>query len=108
MRKLTNKNYEKLPEIRKKKEDAKRAQELLDKKERAQKYKKELEVRLKQSMLKKQIREKEKEKKTHKETKTTETMETVIISKQGSAKEPATIQIVQKNKKTSNTKESYS
>lgn len=79
MKKLTNKNYENLPEIRKKKEDAKKAEELQAKKERAQKYKKELETRLKNNMLKKQ--QKEKDKKLTKETKTTETSETVIISK---------------------------
>ena len=38
MKKLTNKNYEKLPEILKKKEEAKRHEELAAKKERAAKY----------------------------------------------------------------------
>lgn len=35
MKKLTNKNYEKLPEIRQKKEDAKKQEELAKKKQKA-------------------------------------------------------------------------
>ena len=77
MKRLTHKNYEKLPEIRKKKEDAKKAEELLAKKERAEKYKKELDARLRINIMKKM--QKEKDKKMVKETKTTETSETVII-----------------------------
>ena len=46
MKKLTNKNYEKLPEIRKQKEDAKKQEELAKKKQRAIEYQKELDMRL--------------------------------------------------------------
>ena len=53
MKKLTNKNYEKLPEIRKQKEDLKKQEELLKKKQRAQQYQKELDARLRQNIAKK-------------------------------------------------------
>ena len=60
MKRLTSKNYEKLPEIRKKKEDAKKQEELVAKKQRAAAYQKELGQRLRQNMLKKKEKEKQK------------------------------------------------
>lgn len=53
MRRLTKDNYEKLPEILKKKEDAKKHEELVKKKERALAYQKELDLRLRNSLRKK-------------------------------------------------------
>ena len=53
MRRLTKGNYEKLPEILKKKEDAKKQEELSRKKERAMAYQKELDLRLRTSLKKK-------------------------------------------------------
>lgn len=53
MKRLTKDNYEKLPEILKKKEDAKRQEEIIKKKERAQQYQKELDMRLRNSLRKK-------------------------------------------------------
>lgn len=48
MKKLTNKNYEKLPEVKKKKEDAKKAEEYREKQEKAKQFQKDLDARLKQ------------------------------------------------------------
>ena len=53
MKKLTKGNYDKLPEIRKKKEDAKRHEEIAQKKERAAKFQKELDARLRENLQKK-------------------------------------------------------
>lgn len=65
MRRLTKGNYEKLPEILKKKEDAKRQEELAVKKARAAAYQKELDARLRSGMKKRREKE-EKDKDTHK------------------------------------------
>lgn len=67
MRRLTKGNYEKLPEILKKKEDAKRQEELAVKKARAAAYQKQLDARLRSGMKKRRDKEeKEKDRDIHK------------------------------------------
>ena len=53
MKKLTNKNYEKLPEIIKKKAEQKKQQELEERKNKYASYQKELKERLRNEMIKK-------------------------------------------------------
>ena len=58
MKKLTTKNYQNLPEIKKKKEDEKLKKELAAKRERQVKYQKELDQRLREQILKKKKKNK--------------------------------------------------
>ncbi len=53
MKKLTHKNYEKLPEIIKKKAEMKKQQELEERKNKYASYQKELKERLRNEMIKK-------------------------------------------------------
>lgn len=104
MRRLTAKNFEKLPEILQKKEEAKRVQERQAKKERADKNKKELDARLRNNLKSKAQKEKEKKSSQQnviKETNTTTTQETVIITNE----EHGAIQVF-KNTTQTNTRES--
>ena len=83
MKKLTKGNYEKLPEILKKKEEAKRHEELLAKKEKAAKFQKELDARIRgqlQKTAQKKAIVKPATTTITKETKTTETTETINIT----------------------------
>ena len=58
MRKLTKSNYDNLPEVRQRKEDAKRKEEAAAKKQRCQDYQKELDQRLRNKLLKKKEKRK--------------------------------------------------
>jgi len=57
MRRLTKGNYDKLPEILKKKQEAKRHEELAAKKARAAAYQKELDQRLRSGIKKRKEKE---------------------------------------------------
>lgn len=57
MKRRTRGNYEKLPEILKKKEEAKKQEDLLEKKARAAAYQKELDARLRSGMKKRKDKE---------------------------------------------------
>lgn len=109
MRRLTAKNFEKLPEILQKKEEAKRNEERLAKKELAEKAKKDLDARLRNNLKTKAMKEKDKkggsspigQRDVIKETNTTTTQETVIIT----GEEHGAIQVF-KNTTQTNTRES--
>lgn len=58
MRKLTRTNYENLPEVRQRKEDAKKKEEAVAKKQRYQNYQKELDQRLRNKLLQKREKQK--------------------------------------------------
>jgi len=55
MKRLTHKNYEKLPEIRKKKEDQQKVEDLKVKKQKAAQQIKELDARVRQKLKEKQL-----------------------------------------------------
>ena len=55
MKKLTNKNYEKLPEIVRKKEEQKKQQEIEERKMKYASYQKELKERMRNEMKKKSL-----------------------------------------------------
>ena len=57
MKRLTLKNYEKLPEIQKKKQDAQKLEDMKAKKEKANKYQKELNERIRNQLKKKKERD---------------------------------------------------
>jgi len=63
MRKLTRTNYENLPEVRQRKEDAKKKEEAVAKKQRYQNYQKELDQRLRNKLLQKREKQTEDQRK---------------------------------------------